>query len=67
VYKWSEQMMEQNKVKRLNSLFEKMVANDVNMIEKKELNNLYQDYINDGRDNPRKTYYAQVNKVALNA
>lgn len=60
-------MMEQNKVKRLNSLFEKMVANDVNMIEKKELNNLYQDYINDGRDNPRKTYYAQVNKVALNA
>jgi len=61
---WSEQMMEQVKVNRLNSLFEKMVANDVNVIEKKELNNLYQEYINDGRDIPRKKFYAQVNRVA---
>lgn len=43
-------MMEQIKVNRLNSLFEKMVSNNANIVEKKELNNLYQEYINDGRE-----------------
>lgn len=43
-------MMEQTRLNRLNSLFEKMVSNNANVVEKKELNNLYQEYINDGRD-----------------
>ncbi len=43
--------MEQRKVSRLNALFEKMLSDSANHIEKKELNNLYKEYINDGRDN----------------
>lgn len=43
--------MEPVKVNRLNALFEKMVADNVNVIERKELAMLYQEFINDGREN----------------
>lgn len=60
--------MDQNKINRLNSLFEKMVANNANIIERRELNNLYQEFINDGRDKPRFNYsYNPINKVAINS
>ncbi|XQW84714.1 hypothetical protein ACOYR1_16485 [Thalassotalea piscium] len=42
-------MMEQNKVERLNDLFEKMVSDNANNFEEMELKNLYQEFINDGR------------------
>lgn len=42
--------MEPGKVNRLNTLFEKMVADNVNVIERKELAMLYQEFINDGRE-----------------
>ena len=42
--------MEQRKVTQLNKLFEKMVSNDANTSERSELNNLYQEFINDGRE-----------------
>ncbi len=61
-------MMEQIKVNRLNSLFEKMVANNANVIERKELNNLYQEYIDDGRGESRRS--SSINhehKVAINS
>lgn len=61
-------MMEQNKINRLNSLFEKMVANNANIIERQELNNLYKEFIDDGRDKPRDNYsYNQSNQVAINS
>jgi hypothetical protein len=61
-------MMEQIKVNRLNSLFEKMVANNANIIERRELNNLYKEFIDDGRDKPRYNgSYNQANKVAINS
>lgn len=41
--------MEEEKVKRLNMLFEKALSNTVNVVEKRELRRLYSDYINDGR------------------
>ncbi len=44
-------MMEQKKITRLNILFEKVVADNANIIERRELSVLYQEYINDGRDN----------------
>ena len=47
--------MEQRKVTRLNTLFEKMVSSNVNVIERRELNHLYNEYIDDGRDKPRKS------------
>ena len=43
-------MMEQRKVVQLNILFEKMVSNNANAIERNELNSLYQEFINDGRE-----------------
>ena len=46
--------MERNKVSRLNRLFEKMMSDSANVVEKRELNNLYQEYINDGRDTSSK-------------
>lgn len=59
--------MEQTKVDRLNFLFEKMIANSANVIERRELNNLYQEYINDGRDKPQQSSsYRPMNKVAVN-
>jgi hypothetical protein len=45
-------MMEQKKVTRLNILFEKVVADNANIIERRELSVLYQEYINDGRETP---------------
>jgi hypothetical protein len=43
--------MEQKELTRLSILFEKAVADKANIIEKKELNTLYQQYIDDGREN----------------
>lgn len=61
-------MMEQTKVSRLNSLFEKMVSNNANMIERRELNNLYREFIDAGRDKPRySSSYNHINKIAINS
>ncbi|GAA6203804.1 MULTISPECIES: hypothetical protein [Thalassotalea] len=61
-------MMEQSKLNRLNSLFEKMVAESANIIEKRELKSLYNEFINDGREQPRSsTSYQQPRKVAINS
>lgn len=49
-------MMEQPKVERLNDLFEKMLSNDANNIEKNELSALYQEFIDDGRDKSQRRY-----------
>ncbi len=43
-------MMEQKKITRLSDLFEKVVADNANVIERRELSVLYQEYINDGRE-----------------
>ncbi|WP_448569644.1 hypothetical protein [Thalassotalea ganghwensis] len=60
-------MMEQLKVKRLNDLFEKMMSNKASNGEQKELSQLYQEYIDDGRDlTPRVNRQRNVRKVALN-
>ncbi|WP_157470925.1 hypothetical protein [Colwellia sp. PAMC 20917] len=42
--------MEQRKLNRLNDLFEKAVADKANLIERRELKVLYQEYIDDGRE-----------------
>jgi hypothetical protein len=42
--------MEPNKLVRLNCLFEKAVANNAKLLEKRELDELYSEFINDGRD-----------------
>lgn len=42
--------MEPSKLLRLSCLFEKAVANNVKLLEKRELNELYNEFINDGRD-----------------
>ena len=42
--------MKRIKMERLNTLFEKMVANNANNDERCELRSLYQEYINDGRN-----------------
>ncbi len=58
--------MESRKVSRLNTLFEKMVSNNANIIERRELNSLYQEYINDGREKPyEKSSYQPLKKVAM--
>jgi len=46
-------MLEPKKTIRLNNLFEKVVSDKANIIERRELNALYQEYINDGRDGTR--------------
>ena len=43
-------MMEDKKIMRLNSLFEKMVASSASAYEKNELQHLYEEFINDGRE-----------------
>lgn len=43
--------MEASKLVRLNCLFEKAVANNAKLLEKRELGKLYDEFINDGRDN----------------
>jgi len=43
-------MMEQKKLTRLNDLFEKVVSDRASLIERRELNILYQEYIDDGRE-----------------
>ena len=60
--------MENRKVSRLNVLFEKMVSNSANMVEKRELKQLYQEYINDGRDNKsdRQSQRRILKRVAMN-
>lgn len=42
--------MNTNKLVRLNSLFEKALTNNVKLIEKRELADLYNEFINDGRN-----------------
>lgn len=49
-------MMEQPKVERLNNLFEKMLSNNANNVEKNELSTLYQEFIDDGRDKTERRY-----------
>lgn len=44
--------MNQIEMSRLNSLFEKMVSDNANLKEQKELTQLYHEFINDGRDFP---------------
>ena len=41
--------MEQKQLTRLSQLFEKAVADKANTIERRELNVLYQEYIDEGR------------------
>jgi hypothetical protein len=43
-------MMEQKKLIQLNDLFEKVVSDSASPIERRELNILYQEYIDDGRE-----------------
>jgi uncharacterized protein YnzC (UPF0291/DUF896 family) len=43
-------MMDQNKLTRLNVLFEKVVSDKANVNEQRELKALYQEYINEGRE-----------------
>jgi len=50
--------MEQNKLTRLSVLFEKAVADKANIIEKRELTVLYQEYIDDGREKYQKVRMA---------
>jgi hypothetical protein len=42
--------MELNKLVRLNCLFEKAVANNDKFLEERELFELYNEFMNDGRD-----------------
>jgi len=42
--------MEANKLARLSCLFEKAVANKTKLLEKRELDELYNEFINEGRD-----------------
>lgn len=44
-----EYSMEQKELTRLSRLFEKAVENKANIIERRELSVLYQEYIDDGR------------------
>ena len=42
--------MDQNKLTRLNILFEKVVSDRANCNERRELKSLYHEYIDDGRE-----------------
>ena len=42
--------MKEKQLNRLNDLFEKVLASKANHFEKSELSHLYQEYIDDGRD-----------------
>ena len=42
--------MDQNKLTRLSILFEKVVSDKANLNERRELNSLYHEYIDDGRE-----------------
>lgn len=42
--------MNTNRLVRLNCLFEKALVNNMKLIEKRELAELYDEFINDGRD-----------------
>ena len=58
--------MEQLKVKRLNDLFEKMMSNKASSGEQRELTQLYQEFIDDGRENLRGiAQHRNAHKVAL--
>jgi len=57
--------MEKSKLVKLNSLFEKMVSSSANMIEQRELKNLYQEYINEGREtSPKYKVFCELEKLA---
>ncbi|MDO6426154.1 hypothetical protein Q4489_03980 [Thalassotalea sp. 1_MG-2023] len=58
--------MERNNINRLNVLFEKAMSNQANLLERKELNRLYQAFIDDGRDKPKATVIRHEHiKVAI--
>ena len=62
----NNETMKNSQVVKLNSLFEKMVSNSANALEERELNYLYQEYINDGRDSIAKSRMnRRQNKVAV--
>ena len=62
----NNETMKNSQVVKLNSLFEKMVSNSANALEERELNHLYQEYINDGRDSIVKSRMnRRQNKVAV--
>ena len=62
----NNETMKNSQVVKLNSLFEKMVSNSANALEERELNHLYQEYINDGRDSITKSRMnRRQNKVAV--
>ena len=42
--------MDQNRINRMNILFEKMVARTANTREKRELDSLYSEFFNEGRE-----------------
>lgn len=44
--------MDRNKVERLNTLFEKMVAEKASILERKELEYLYKEFFASGREKP---------------
>jgi hypothetical protein len=57
--------MNTTEMSRLNSLFEKMVADRANVKEQRELSQLYQEFINDGRDLSGKIKVVEsVNRVS---
>lgn len=57
--------MNQVEMSRLNSLFEKMVSDRANMKEQRELSQLYQEFINDGREiNQSRKNNASVKRVS---
>ena len=62
----NNETMKNSQVVKLNSLFEKMVSNSANALEERELNHLYKEYINDGRDSITKSRMnRRQNKVAV--
>jgi hypothetical protein len=58
--------MERYKLNRLNVLFEKMMAEKANLLEKRELNSLYQEFIDDGRDDSANYPTTTIKKVVMN-
>ena len=50
--------MEANKLARLNCLFEKAVTNNTKLLEKHELDELYNEFINEGREPIKSTIVA---------
>lgn len=56
--------MESSRISRLNTLFEKMVAEAANVSECSELKQLYSEYIDDGREE-RIKHSSTYNQTAI--